>query len=126
MRAETRSDSDGLGGGKIVTKVRITAGACGYTAVVKIQSLDKKKVHINIITACRMLQYFNEELGVVDWTKGVFDRFCDSIIYKTAHETLKHTDCPVPMAIIKAIQVEIKGSVAKDVNMKFEKDEITN
>jgi len=108
-----------------VTKVRVTGGACGYTAVIKIQSLDKKRVHVNIITACRMLQLFNEELGVVDWTKGVFDRFCDSIIYKTAHETLKHTDCPVPMAIIKAIQVEIKGAVAKDVVMKFENDAVS-
>lgn len=107
-----------------MTKVRITAGACGYTAVVKIHSLDKKKVHVSIITACRMLQQLNAELGVIDWTKGVFDRFCDSIIYKTAHKTLKHTDCPVPMAIIKAIQVEIKGAVSKDVVMKFEKNAV--
>lgn len=105
-----------------MTKVRVSAGACGYTAVVKVQALDRKKVHINIITACRQLQSFNEELGVIDWTKGVFDRFCDSIIYKTAHEKLKHTDCPVPMAIIKAIQVEIKGAVPKDTFIKFESD----
>ena len=105
-----------------MTKVRVSAGACGYTTVVKVQALDRKKVHINIITACRQLQSFNEELGVIDWTKGVFDRFCDSIIYKTAHEKLKHTDCPVPMAIIKAIQVEIKGAVPKDTFIKFESD----
>ena len=103
-----------------MTKVRVSAGACGYTAVIKVQALDRKKVHINIITACRQLQSLNEELGVIDWTKGVFDRFCDSIIYKTAHEKLKHTDCPVPMAIIKAIQVEIKGAVPKDTFIKFE------
>lgn len=106
-----------------MTKVRINAGACGYTSVVKVHSLNNNQVHINIITACRMLQSFNEKLGVVDWTKGVFDRFCDSIIYKTAHETLKHTDCPVPMAIIKAIQVEIKGSVPKNLSMTFEKND---
>lgn len=103
-----------------MTKVRVNAGACGYTVIVKVQALDRKKIHINIITACRMLQSFNEELGVLDWTKGVFDRFCDSIIYKTAHDKLKHTDCPVPMAIIKAVQVELKGAVPKDVSMKFE------
>ena len=109
-----------------MTKVRIQAGACGYTTVVKVVALNKNQVHINIITACRSLQRLNEELGVIDWTKGVFDRFCDSIIYKTAHKTLKHTDCPVPMAIIKAIQVEIKGSVSKNVTISFVKDEATN
>ncbi len=103
-----------------MTKVRISAGACGYTAVIKVQALDKKRVHINIITACAALQSLNEELGLIDWTKGVFDRFCDSIIYRTAHEKLKHTDCPIPMAIIKAIQVEIKGAVPKNVTMAFE------
>jgi len=106
-----------------VTKVRISAGACGYTAVIKVQALDKKRIHINIITACGALQSLNEELGVIDWTKGVFDRFCDSIIYRTAHEKLKHTDCPIPMAIIKAIQVEIKGAVPKNVTMTFESTE---
>lgn len=106
-----------------MTKVRVHAGACGYTCVIKVQALDRKKVHINIITACRAVQSLNEELGVIDWTRGVFDRFCDSIIYKTAHETLKHTDCPVPMAIIKAIQVELKGAVPKDVTMSFENNE---
>lgn len=106
-----------------MTKLRISAGACGYTAVIKVQALDRKKIHINIITACRMLQSLNEELGVIDWTTGVFDRFCDSIIYRTAHEKLKHTDCPIPMAIIKAIQVEIKGAVPKDVVLKFDTGE---
>ena len=108
-----------------MTKVRIQAGACGYTTVVKVLALNKNQVHINIITACRALQRLNEELGVIDWTKGVFDRFCDSIIYKSAHKTLKHTDCPVPMAIIKAIQVEIKGAIPKDLTLTFEKDEMT-
>lgn len=106
-----------------MTKVRLNSGACGYTSVIKVKALDKKRVQINIITACRMIQAFNKELLVIDWTKGVFDRFCHSLIYKTAHEKLKHTDCPVPMAIIKAIQVEINGATPKDITLKFEQVE---
>ncbi len=104
----------------MATKARVSSGACGYTSVIKVHALDKKRVHINIITACRMVQSLNEELAVIDWTKGVFDRFCDSLIYRAANDKLKHTDCPVPMGIIKAIQVEIKGALPKDITLKFE------
>ncbi len=109
-----------------MTKLRVNAGACGYKAVLITEQMENKRVRIRIISACRMLQLFNERLQVVDWTKGVFDRFCDSLVYKTAHGTITHIDCPIPMAVIKAIQVEISGAVPKDVVLKFEHNERTD
>lgn len=103
-----------------MTKVKVFAGACGFTSVVKVQALDGRRVEVQIVTACTMARSLNEELGVIEWKKGVFNKFCDSTIYQAAHRKLKHTDCPVPVAVIKAIQAEIGGAVPKDVIIRFE------
>jgi hypothetical protein len=106
-----------------MTKLRVNAGACGYKSVVITEQIEGKQVRIKIISACRMLQLFNQKLQVVDWTKGVFEKFCDSIVYQVAHETINHIDCPLPLAVIKAIQTEIDGALPKDVLLQFENDD---
>lgn len=47
----------------------------------------------------------------------------DSYIYKAASTKLKDSDCPVPCAVIKAIQVELGGAIPKDVSIKISKDD---
>ncbi|KLU62199.1 hypothetical protein CEB3_c14180 [Peptococcaceae bacterium CEB3] len=104
-----------------MTKVKVFAGACGFTSVIKAQSWGPTTVKVGIVSACKMLRGMNEDLGLMDWTKGIFNKVTESVIYRSAGEHLKHTDCPVPCAIIKAIQVEIGAAVPKNVEIKIEK-----
>lgn len=104
-----------------MTKVRVIAGACGYTSVVKIQKIGKMKVKVEIISACKDLRSMNGDMVGIDCSKGIFVKMPDSFIYKLAGEKLRDADCPVPSAIIKGIQVELGGAVARDVVMKFRK-----
>ena len=107
-----------------MTKVKVFAGACGFTSVIKAQAWGQTNVKVEIISACSMLRSMNAELGELDWTKGIFNRMAESLIYLTASKHLKHTDCPVPCAIIKAIQVEIGAEVAKDVEIRIQKTDM--
>lgn len=104
-----------------MTKVKVFAGACGFTSVIKAQSLGQTTVKVEIVSACKMLRNMNADIGQLDWKKGIFNRINESVIYRSAGEHLKHTDCPVPCAIIKAIQVEIGAAVAKDVEIRIQK-----
>ena len=103
-----------------MTKVKVFAGACGFYGVIKARLLEKTRMEVQVISGCSMLQAMNEDLGVIDWTRGVFARICDSIVYQSASRRIRHPDCPVPAAIIKAIQVEIGGAVPKGAYIKFE------
>lgn len=104
-----------------MTKVKVFAGACGFSSVIKVQSWGKNTVKVEIVSACTMLRSMNKDFGVMDWTKGIFNKFNESVIYQSASKHLKHTDCPIPCAITKAIQVEIGAAVSKDVEIRFQK-----
>ena len=68
-----------------------------------------------------MLQKMNEDLECLDWHRDIFKNICGSLVYLSADKHLRHTDCPVPSAIIKVVQIELDGMVPMDVKMKFEK-----
>ena len=104
-----------------MTRVRVWAGACGFTNVIKVRKITDLTVSIKIISACKLVREMNEDLMIVDCKEGVFSKIFDSIVYESANRRLKqHTDCPVPCAILKAIQVEIGGSVRKETLITFE------
>jgi hypothetical protein len=105
-----------------VTRVKVFAGACGFTTVIKVQALDMMYVSIQIISACNLVREMNQDLSEVDCSHGVLGTILDSLVYRSAHRRLKqHTECPIPVAIIKAIQVEIGAALPKDVSIHIEK-----
>lgn len=110
-----------LEGEENMTKVKVMAGACGFTSVVKVEKINKMRVKVEIISACQDLRALNPDMVDIDCSKGVFGKMCDSVIYKLASQKLRDTDCPVPCAIIKAIQVELGGAIAKDITMRIQK-----
>lgn len=102
------------------TRAKIYAGACGFTSVIKAKRRGNQ-IEVKIISACKMLQKMNEDLELLDWRRHLFTGILDSVVYRSANKHLMHTDCPVPSAIIKTIQIELDGMVPTDVSMKFEK-----
>lgn len=102
-----------------MAKAKVFAGACGFTAVVKVKKISKMKVKVEIISACQDVRMLNEDLAEVDCSKGVFGNMVESYIYKAASKRLHNSDCPVPCAIIKAIQVELGGALPRDVTIKI-------
>lgn len=105
----------------MTTRVKVYAGACGFTSVIKAKRINKSEISVNIISACKMLRKMNDDLEVLDWRHGLFTKLLESVIYLSASKHLMHTDCPVPSAIIKAIQIELDGMAPIDVSMKFER-----
>lgn len=103
-----------------MTKAKVTAGACGFTSVIKVNKIGKMKVQVQIISACQDLRKLNEDLSEIDCSRNVFGKMVDSIIYQKASQKLKHPDCPIPCAIIKAILVELGGAIPKDVVIRIE------
>jgi hypothetical protein len=103
-------------------KVKVFAGICGFSTVIKVTSIDKFKVKVETISACKAVKEMSEDLVEVD-CKKVFSRILDSNIYQIANKRLKHTDCIVPAAIIKAIQVEIGAALPKNATISFEESE---
>lgn len=105
----------------MTARVKVAAGACGFTSVVRATRVGKKHVNVKIISACKTIRKMNEDLELLDWTDKLFCNISDSVVYRSANKRQIHADCPVPSAIIKVIQVELEGIVPADVTMHFEK-----
>jgi hypothetical protein len=103
-----------------LTKVTVDAGICGFTAVIKATKTSKNKVRVTILCPCEMIKNLNgdltEEIG-----REALIRIIDSEIYRLASKHIKHTACPVPSAILKAIEVELGLALPGNVKIKVEK-----
>ncbi len=103
-----------------MTKAYLNAGSCGYTVGITVERLDKTKLNIMLDTDCEMVKLMEDDIKGSNWKK-LLKKISDSTVYISASKRVKHTGCPVPMAIIKAIEVELGIAVPKEVKLNFGK-----
>ena len=77
-------------------------------------------VDISVQSGCAMVQKMAAEivrLGRRDALAGILN----NPVYLAAGRHLKHAACPVPTAVLKALEVEAGLNVKKDATILFEK-----
>ncbi len=104
-----------------MTKVIVNSGACGFTVTITAEKGKDKKVLIALDTACEMVQKMLADIATVDHRVTLVG-FRDNPVYQSAAKHLKHVACPVPSAILKAIEKETGMNVSKDVQIEFVKE----
>jgi hypothetical protein len=104
-----------------MSKVTVFAGICGFTAIIKAKKSGKKKIKVDIFCPCDMIKKLNDDLDEIDVPREVFGEMCNSVVYELSSKHVKHVACPVPSAILKAIEVETDLALPKNVTMKIEK-----
>lgn len=105
-----------------MTKVEVSAGDCGHSAVIEVTKIDDRHVRVILHSECEQIMAMNPALVHLQWKgKGheVFGRMVESAVYQSASEQIRHTACPVPVAILKAIEAEVGLALPKDVTIKF-------
>lgn len=106
----------------MTTRVEVFAGICGHSATIEVTRTDATHVQVVIHSACKEITDMNPDLANLQWKgKGheVFKRMTESAVYHSAAKHIRHTACPVPSAIIKAIEVETGVALPKDVTITF-------
>lgn len=103
-----------------MTRVSINPGACGFTAKVTVEKSGGKEYLLTIKSECPMVKKLGEALPVLNML-DIFVRLQDNPVYKQGGQCLKHTACPVPSGILKALEVEAGLNVPKDACIVFEK-----
>ena len=102
-------------------KVEVEPGPCKMHSVINAKmSEDMMHVEVSIETNCKMVQAFAAELKPV----GAYDEFdlpmVQNPVYITASNHIKHSACPVPCAVLKAIEVAADLGLKRDVTLKIE------
>jgi len=101
----------------LTTKVEINPGACQKKVLIKVNR-SGSKVSVSIESDCPRVMNLSERIKELD-RREFSRRISDNIVYKASSEAYLHSTCPVPCAILKAIEAEFGLAVKKDVKILF-------
>lgn len=101
-----------------MTKVVVDAGICGFTTTIEVIRLSSRSVGITVASECEAVGKLGAQWREVDWAHALRRR---GIPWSTnRRECPTHVTCPVPVAILKAIEVEVGAALPRDVVIRFE------
>ena len=102
-----------------MTNVTVEAGICGFTSTIEVSKLSAKRVRVDITSDCEMVSKLGEQLHDVE-LRSALKLPENPILCKCAHCYIRHVACPVPIAILKAIEVDVGLALAKDIVIHFD------
>lgn len=105
-----------------MTKVEVSPGNCGMTAVVTAESDDGQTVRIAVESACPHVCAAAEEVAEVDGIVEATRPPGESEVYQALARRCTHSACPVPAAILKAVEVEAGMALPQDVTIRMTKE----
>ena len=104
-----------------MAKAKIEAGICGHTTTVDAQLKEKYQVELIIQSDCKHIQKLAENLKEANAMNEIsFRKGMPEILAKGA-EYCTHAACPVPVGILKTVEVAAGLALPKDVHIKVEK-----
>ena len=104
-----------------MSKAEIQSGICGHVSTVEAK-MDGKVCKVSITSTCKAIQELAQELTEVN---PMMEISCKRATPQTLQMGLKHcyhAACPVPVGIIKAIEVEAKLALPKDAIIRVSKE----
>jgi hypothetical protein len=105
-----------------MARAEIMAGNCGYTTVVEAQADGMRRVTLRIESECAAIQMLAEQIAEVDPFQEISFRGEGPQALALGHEHCTHTGCPVPVGIIKAVEVAAGLALPGDATIHITKE----
>ena len=105
-----------------MSKAKIFSGICGFTTDVEASAHNSNCI-VSIESECKSIQHLAEELRQVDPFREITFRGEGPLTLQLAAKYCPHTACPVPIGIIKAVEVEAGMALPADVTIRVSKSE---
>lgn len=99
--------------------VMVNPGVCGLKTTIKANSDDLQNAVVVIESECPYIRAMSMEINEIDSFIECFTHVGDGDVYRAARKHCKHAACPVPPAVIKAVEVACGLSLPRDVEYRF-------
>ena len=104
-----------------MAKAEIYPGNCGYHTVVQAEKNGDGNVHLVITSECNAIRKMAVELTEVDPMQHLSARRQVPPALQIGMKYCTHAACPVPVGIIKAVEVAAGLNLPVDVSIKLSK-----
>ncbi len=112
-------EPDANNAGKTI-RVRVNPGICGFTGVIEARKLNGRNVSVEITDFdCKQIQGLAGSLKAMTLNE-LFTRITKNPAYVLAEKSGCHPSCPVPSAVLKAVEAAMEMALQKDVGIRFE------
>jgi hypothetical protein len=102
-----------------MTLAVVNPGICGMIATVEVTRADKRRVRLEITSECEKVTNMGKALPELSQFNALKPHV-NSDVYKCASEHHLCPSCPIPMAILKAIEVETGLALPRPVTVQWE------
>jgi hypothetical protein len=103
-----------------MAQAEIFAGNCGFTTRVEVH-LDGQTCLLTITSECKAIQRLAQELTQVNPFQEISFRRAMPLTHEMGIKYCTHAACPVPVGIIKAVEIEAGLALPTDVSIKLSK-----
>jgi hypothetical protein len=103
-----------------MAEAEIHPGNCGFTTSVYAKA-DGKVCKLSITSECKAIQKLAQELTEVNPYQEISFRRNTPLVLQMGAKYCTHAACPVPVGIIKAMEVEMGLALPMDVTIKLAK-----
>jgi hypothetical protein len=105
-----------------MAKATIKAGNCGYSAVVEATKVEDYQIALQIESDCPHIQKLAENLNEVNALNEISFRRGDPEILAKGAQFCTHASCPVPVGIIKTVEVTAGLALPQTASIVVEDD----
>ena len=105
-----------------MTKAQVKAGICGFSATV-VANMEGTRCRVSIESECEAIQRLAQNLTEVDPFQEITFRGQGPRTLDLGARHCRHTACPVPVGIIKAIEVEAGLALPEDAIIHLSKSD---
>jgi hypothetical protein len=103
-----------------MAKAEVHAGVCGFKTVIETK-MGGDACQVSIQSECPAIQRLGAELTQVEPFQEISYRRKTPLTLQMAAKHCSHAACPVPVGIIKAIEVEAGLALPADVSITIER-----
>ncbi len=104
-----------------MTKVKVTAGICGFSVLITAEKLKNRKIHVTLDTECKMVREMSSDISAIEIRTALAGHKYNPVFISAAKH-IKHAACPVISGILKAIEVEAGAALPKNAHIVFPKE----
>lgn len=100
--------------------VSVNPGKCDFEARIEATAEQDGSVQVSIACECPRVQELAAALEVLSATCAAGWKCADFFVYEPVRKSNLHPACPIPVAVIKAIEVASGLAPPQDVVLHFE------
>ncbi len=102
-----------------VIRVEAEPGICGFPCVIEAQKKGPRNVSVKITgSECEHIMRLGEVVEDMN-LRDLFKPITINPVYVSAQQAGCHSSCPVPVAILKAVEVAMEMALPKNVLIRF-------